>query len=590
MYQGLIASGIEVVASMPAFTYLTKKYFSEIPEEVRENLWEWHTQDTILERVKPDAVMYSSNWDHYNLAKKPSVPLVIDLHGSRLIETSLWGHPSDTNKKVDVFSKADCFVCAGKRQRMYFYGWLTQAGRVPDVEHLIRYIPVSLSPEEFKRESLGGDAPEFPYLVSGGGWFPWQDQSKAIFSICNEVVRRNKGLVKIYGTPHDNNSASPEEMHIRSIFNEVKELSKQHPQVVVPGYVGRDALLEEYKKASVAVELMRYNLERELAFTTRTIEYLWCGLPVIYNNYAEISDHIREYDAGWTIDPESNEEISRVVDEIFSSPWRVEEKSKNAQRLVKDRFSWDKTIAPLVDFISNPQTLPASKPVKGFVVHRSPFFAPSGSPVTVPLETTEKISQSFVFPSEGIWAVEVPYRLSEEYKESLPSSLLISVAIYSKRGMRMGYRKHSLDAIPRSGAFLVPISRIFRPLGGSEARIEVRLIGSSSEHGTSSTREGVNKLNTPAILLAGLQETVFPLRESPSVQSISGFDVLGVSANAKVLQLRFHPGGTRMYHLRSMLERAYWLLRQGEFKRVVRAVSRKLPLNKSQLKALFVRS
>src|SRR5690606_1634127 len=152
IYQGLRSAGIEVVASMPAFTYLTTKYFSEIPEDVRENLWEWHTQDAILSRVKPDVVMYSSNWDHYNLSKKPDVPLVIDLHGSRLIETSLWGHPSDTNKKVDVFSKADCFICAGKRQRMYFYGWLTQAGRVPKSEHMIRYIPISLAPEEFRRD------------------------------------------------------------------------------------------------------------------------------------------------------------------------------------------------------------------------------------------------------------------------------------------------------------------------------------------------------------------------------------------------------------------------------------------------------
>jgi len=44
--------------------------------------------------------------------------------------------------------------------------------------------------------------------------------------------------------------------------------------------------LIEYTGASVAWDVMARNPERELAFTSRTVEYLWC-LPVVYNNYAE---------------------------------------------------------------------------------------------------------------------------------------------------------------------------------------------------------------------------------------------------------------------------------------------------------------
>jgi len=47
----------------------------------------------------------------------------------------------------------------------------------------------------------------------------------------------------------------------------------------------RDKLINEYTGASVAWDVMARNPERELAFTSRTVEYL--GLPVVYNNYAE---------------------------------------------------------------------------------------------------------------------------------------------------------------------------------------------------------------------------------------------------------------------------------------------------------------
>jgi len=73
------------------------------------------------------------------------------------------------------------------------------------------------------------------------------------------------------------------------------------------------------------------------------VEYLWCGLPVIYNNYAEITDYIREYNAGWIVDPQDREAIATVL-EIFEHPEQVAERSQNAQRLVRERLTWDKTI------------------------------------------------------------------------------------------------------------------------------------------------------------------------------------------------------------------------------------------------------
>jgi len=109
-------------------------------------------------------------------------------------------------------------------------------------------------------------------------------------------------------------------------------------------YGFHENLIAKYTTAHVAIDVMERNPERELAFTTRTVEYLWCGLPVIYNNYAEITDYIREYNAGWIVDPQDREAIATVLNEIFEHPEQVAERSQNAQRLVRERLTWDKTI------------------------------------------------------------------------------------------------------------------------------------------------------------------------------------------------------------------------------------------------------
>src|SRR5687767_2223600 len=62
LMKGLEAHGVEVLASMPGFTFLAEKHFGQIPAEQRELLWRWETQDSILRDVKPDVVLFASNW------------------------------------------------------------------------------------------------------------------------------------------------------------------------------------------------------------------------------------------------------------------------------------------------------------------------------------------------------------------------------------------------------------------------------------------------------------------------------------------------------------------------------------------------
>src|SRR6185436_10315413 len=127
------------------------------------------------------------------------------------------------------------------------------------------------------------------------------------------------------------------------------------PCVERPGLVAHAEMLEAYLSATAAFDLMAPNPEREMAFTTRTVEYLWCGLPVIYNNYAELAEYISAYDAGWTVDPCDRDAIRDAVEEAIDRPELVAARGRNARRLIRERLNWTTAIAPLDRFCRDPR-------------------------------------------------------------------------------------------------------------------------------------------------------------------------------------------------------------------------------------------
>ncbi|PJF27906.1 MAG: hypothetical protein CUN53_02320, partial [Phototrophicales bacterium] len=84
------------------------------------------------------------------------------------------------------------------------------------------------------------------------------------------------------------------------------------------------------------------------------VEYLWAGLPVVYNNYAELARYIERYEAGWTVDASDPTAIKAVVREILTHPAEVARRGANAQRLVREALNWETTITPLDRFVRDP--------------------------------------------------------------------------------------------------------------------------------------------------------------------------------------------------------------------------------------------
>ena len=341
--QGLRARGHDVRFAMPRSAATTPSSGDDQPL-----VYEDHDVMSAIDAAAADVLVFQ-HWPRLAAAADLDVPIALDLHGPLMIEAAFQRRPGNeevelARAKLAAFRRADFISCAGEQQRKYFLPWLILAGGDPTTES-IAAIPVSLPP----------DAPEHHWpssevnFVYGGMFLPWQDPTVGLTTLVSVLESADKGRLDFYGARH------PQfDMDI-GVFEDIESRLAASPRVRVHGLRPRDELLEQYRQSYVALDVMRRNNERELAFTTRTVEYLWCGLPVVYHDYGELTPMIREYEAGWIADPEDAPALESLLRGILDDPGEVKRRSANAQLLARERLNWERTIDPLDRFCQEPR-------------------------------------------------------------------------------------------------------------------------------------------------------------------------------------------------------------------------------------------
>jgi glycosyltransferase involved in cell wall biosynthesis len=355
--EGLRSNGFQVDYAIPFLSWRDEIRLPDLGFAVHR--WHPQTVEKLISDTKPGAVLFC-HWPAVQIRKRLDIPTIIDFHGPHILERLFQNFgdiSSNAVLKIEALRKADFFVCAGAKQKLYFLSWLIMAG-VDVTQECIHAVPVCLSPDLPLHTPV--DEVEFVY---GGVYLPWQNPFVGLTAVADVLQEKDAGLLRLFGGKHP---VMP--IDTPPIFRALEEKFTAHPRVRLEGFTARDKLIAHYQQATVAVDLMAYNYERELAFTTRTVEYMWCGLPVIYNNYAELSPLIREYEAGWVLDPEDRAGVEEVTRQILADPAEARRRGANAQQLVRDHLTWGKATQPLVTFLENPTVArPLARDIPSFV-------------------------------------------------------------------------------------------------------------------------------------------------------------------------------------------------------------------------------
>ncbi|MFH0782199.1 MAG: glycosyltransferase family 4 protein [Pseudomonadota bacterium] len=306
--------------------------------------------DIVVTKTSADIVLFC-NWGLAIEALECSVPVAIDMNGSLVLENYYRNRGKlleDSLAKIEAVAKADFLIAGSESQKNYLTSWCLLAGVKPE-NIAIGVVPFSLSPDVPRHDSFL----PLRFILAGYDW-PWLNGGDSIRTVCNELEKSEKGTLHVYS------SASP---YVDVFAGEDSSADAQGQAQAVGSKclvkhdpVDFTTLTKALCRASVAVDLWQRNPERELAVPSRSVAYLWAGLPVITSDYGELAKLIGQYQAGWVIEENNYSQLRQVIEQI--TRMGAEELSvyrANARRLFADRFMWDKTIEPLDRFCRIPR-------------------------------------------------------------------------------------------------------------------------------------------------------------------------------------------------------------------------------------------
>jgi glycosyltransferase involved in cell wall biosynthesis len=302
----------------------------------------------IVTRCQPDIVLFS-NWGLAAQAGELDVPIIVDINGSLVLENHHRRHSvllNDALAKIRALEKADLVIAGSHAQKHYLIAWGLMAGMNPDA-FPIEVVPFSLSPR-----LPAPKPPKDPLAVMAGYNWPWLNGQRALKTVSDEMEALGNGRLMIYsGMPPYNDVLQGED----STWDATGHLAIANlPRVFLHDPVPFEQLTEVLTRCSFAVDVWQDNLERELAFSSRTVTYLWSGLPVITSAKGHLAELIASYKAGWIVNGNDEPQLSKLVRSLLINHDETAAYGANAQKMVREHLTWDKTIDPLARFCNSP--------------------------------------------------------------------------------------------------------------------------------------------------------------------------------------------------------------------------------------------
>lgn len=263
--------------------------------------------------------------------------------------------------------RADFLLCADEGQRKLWLGHLAALGRVnvatydedPTLRKLLAVCPFGLPSSPPVRGSSPlrtglGLGPEAKVVLWAGGVYDWLDPLTAIRAVDVLRRRRPEAVLVFLGMQHPNRGVAAMTMpaRCRRLADELG-LTDKHVffnDTWVPYDERQDHLLD----ADVGLSTHADHLESQFAFRSRVLDYLWAGRPVVTTDGDALSVVVRDEGLGAVVPPGDPERLAEALEALLFDATAWSEAAANVEG-VRDEFTWDRALAPLLEFCAAPR-------------------------------------------------------------------------------------------------------------------------------------------------------------------------------------------------------------------------------------------
>jgi glycosyltransferase involved in cell wall biosynthesis len=276
--------------------------------------------------------------------------------------------------------RGDFVLCASERQRHFWLGHLAALGRLtpavydadPSLRSLLAVVPFGLpgKPPVRTAPAIRGVVPGIGehdrVVLWAGGVYNWFDPLTLLHAVDRLRADHEDLRLLFLGMRHPNPEVPDMGMAGRTrALAQRLGLAGEHVffnETWVPYAERQNWLLD----ADCGVTTHYEHVETTFAFRTRVLDYLWAGLPIVTTDGDSFADLVRRERLGVVVpaeDPAALAEALRRVlyDEEFATACR--------ERIagVRDRFTWETALEPLVTFCRDPRPavdrLPGAAPL-----------------------------------------------------------------------------------------------------------------------------------------------------------------------------------------------------------------------------------
>jgi GT2 family glycosyltransferase/glycosyltransferase involved in cell wall biosynthesis len=269
--------------------------------------------------------------------------------------------------------RGDFFLCASERQRHLWLGHLAALGRLnpavydtdPTVRSLLAVAPFGLSGNAPRRTAspirgrLTGENDKV--VLWAGGLYSWLDPLTLVRAIGRLAQDHPDVRLVFLGMRHPNPEVPAMDIgvHTRQLAAGLG-LTDKHVffnESWVPYAERQNWLLD----ADCGVITHHDHVETTFAFRTRVLDYLWAGLPIVTTDGDALADLVRTEWLGVVVPPEDPAALAEALRiALYDAEFAAAARERIAA--VRERFTWEAVLAPLISFCRNPMPAPDRLP------------------------------------------------------------------------------------------------------------------------------------------------------------------------------------------------------------------------------------
>ncbi len=323
------------------------------PKILREHSFDSNSLAKQVRSFRP-SVLVVEQWALVPLIAELDKPLVIDLHGSLLLENVFRRGDVDlvldAGSKIQALARADLLLVPAEVQVHHFASWATLAGFDP------RELPIAVMPLAMADEPKPRKTKKPPLrVVYGGARWPWIDSLSALRTAADVIASIPDARLDVFTFEPPRHGLDFEE-DLGTWPQVLAELAGREEQGVTLHDGQSHSSWQSFvrKEATVALDLWEPNPERMLAATTRSVEFLWAGLGLVTVTGSAWSESLARTGAGWSLAPGDEASLRDLLQGLAAQPGKIAAASRAATTLIQQEHQLLEAGRHLLRFCQEP--------------------------------------------------------------------------------------------------------------------------------------------------------------------------------------------------------------------------------------------